>query len=843
MLKMLQKLLLTFLFVFFLILPKITLASEYLYNDEFNNFDYEKWSFNQNEGSFEIDNGIITLDSHLGSFPVMYSKFQNVFTSSGKNTLDVRFKYNSYGSMGDGISIGYTGDTIYPYYQFSLWRDLWPVFSYNDFNKAKYSYCTKFEPWKDIDDRVNVTLNNNDNDWHVLTINKINSWYQIFIDKDTNPTPIYSAYGNQCVPQNIIIGNPLSGGSTNWNSISIDYVRSYDTDNPPPTPTVIETPTPTPTPTLTPTSTPTPIPTLTPTMTPTSTPTPTPTLTPTPKRKIIIIPGLGASWNSEAMVFNTEVEDDQWKMTPFVNNYQLLIDTLKYNGLVEGQDFYVWNYDWRKPISQIVGRLDNFINKNILSGEKVVLIGHSLGGVTARLWSQNHLSDDRLDKVFSLGGPQLGAIDAYDVWNGVQIPQRDLVSNAAINLLLALQSQNQLSRLETLRSYAPVLKDLMPTFDFVKKNGVIVNINNLKSKNDYLINENKNISSLNDNYLPIVGVGVSTKEYINLGKQSIFSRLTGLWPDGDPVGYIRGNGDGTVIYKSAAFGKTPFEINSNHGEIVDKSISEIVREINLNNYGESNFKEADLSGKMLFFIGSPAYMSADCGLGVTKVSDELGFIEMSAENKPCNVKVTAIGNGGTYHLVTGKIGEEKSWQYFETEINSGESDVLILDGKTGEPIDKKNDDYWYKLLIREINQLLKKYPNNNHLKTAKESAIRKNLLMTINRVFEFRRENKEIVITNRMIDYFKELLISKYSRVDRPSTKYVWNTVSGSRKKIDTWMEMYWKLGWKPSRMMMVDYQKIGDLGEEGNEAWNSGNNASAYANSLLMSYLMERFW
>ena len=70
------------------------------------------------------------------------------------------------------------------------------------------------------------------------------------------------------------------------------------------------------------------------------------------KKKIIILPGLGASWNAGAIVYNNTVPDLAWTMTPFVNNYDSLIKTLEKGGMVENQDFYVWNYDWRRPVKR-----------------------------------------------------------------------------------------------------------------------------------------------------------------------------------------------------------------------------------------------------------------------------------------------------------------------------------------------------------------------------------------------------------------------------------------------------------------------------------------------------------
>jgi len=155
--------------------------------------------------------------------------------------------------------------------------------------------------------------------------------------------------------------------------------------------------------------------------------TPTPTLIPTPteipkKTKIFILPRLGASWNSEAIVYGQQVNNSDWKMTPFVNNYDGLVELLENNGLVKGEDFYVWNYDWRKSISNIENDFDDFVDSKSLSeNDEIYLIGHSLGGVVARLWAQDNKDDNRIKQVINLGSPNMGSLDSYSVWNGGEI--------------------------------------------------------------------------------------------------------------------------------------------------------------------------------------------------------------------------------------------------------------------------------------------------------------------------------------------------------------------------------------------------------------------------------------
>ncbi len=74
-------------------------------------------------------------------------------------------------------------------------------------------------------------------------------------------------------------------------------------------------------------------PTSLPTNTPVPTSTPTPTFVPTPsptsipRQKIVILPGFGASWNTKAIVYGTDV-GGTWHMTPFVHEYDRLINSL-----------------------------------------------------------------------------------------------------------------------------------------------------------------------------------------------------------------------------------------------------------------------------------------------------------------------------------------------------------------------------------------------------------------------------------------------------------------------------------------------------------------------------------
>ena len=469
-------------------------------------------------------------------------------------------------------------------------------------------------------------------------------------------------------------------------------------------------------------------------------------------------------------------------------------------------------------------------------------MGHSLGGLTARIWAQNHPNDPRLDKVIALGGPQQGAVDAYDAWNGVKIPQGDLVENIALHVLTELQKKNMETKIQTLRNYAPVLKDLLPTFDFARRNGSVVKAADMKSVNSYLASSNLTMGSLPGGVEAVVGIGTNTKEWVNLGKTNIFNQILGYWPDGEPISYGLNNGDGTVLLKSAGLSNGDIQLASKHSDLVTNGVGKIMEELGLE-FSPVEVKDNDLSKDLVFYIGSPAVLNINCDGGGTAVSDDSGFALIdSTNNKICQVKIVGTGSG-TYHLVTGRVGSEDSWQYFENEIGVGRSEVLNFDVSSGMPVDGQNVDYWYVLILREINLLINQYPKNAYLKLAKDAALKRNSDLLTEDIFDFRGSTKETIITGRIIDDLREILIGKYQKIDGNMAKLSWKIAEGGKGLIDTLSAMYGKSGWKPSEYMAVGYLKITELEKDGQTALANNKYGELYADLTLMSHLISHFW
>lgn len=504
-----------------------------------------------------------------------------------------------------------------------------------------------------------------------------------------------------------------------------------------------------------------PIPTETPIIEPTqiSTPTqtPTPTLTPTPtqapkKKKIFVLPGLGASWNSEAMVYGKQVNNSDWKMTPFVNNYDGVIELMEDNGLKRDEDFYVWNYDWRRSISEIENNFDSFVRSKILSAnDEIYLVGHSLGGVVARLWAQDNKSDERIKQVIDLGSPNLGSLETYSVWNGGEILEYNGISSVAFQILLGLQNKSfVISDIDKIRSFAPVAKDLLPTFDYVIKNNKTVSWNSLSFANTDLNNKNSNIRDIFGKLFLSVGVGVSTPKMIKIGSRSACDKALNLWPDGEILGIVKGNGDGTVLENSAGFGsESKTSVTSDHGAITDNSIGLIADKLGLDDSGVSfNFSD-NFKDSLVIFVGSPATAKLECGVDAYEEKD--GFIVVKGKSyNNCDLSLSPTGNG-TVHLVLGNT-KNNEWKYLEKEVTLGSEETLKVDfNNVWVADDRKNSDFLKKQIrldlgLLKLSKAVKYFDNGELTKVALA-------------VFEYRNKNKERVISQRILDNLFDLAL------------------------------------------------------------------------------------
>jgi len=407
--------------------------------------------------------------------------------------------------------------------------------------------------------------------------------------------------------------------------------------------------------------------------------------------KVIILPGLGASWNVLGALGSQDASLE-WQMPSFIKTYDNLKNEFIANGFEEGKNLFIWPYDWRQTVNQISANLDVFLSDTNItdSDDEIILIGHSLGGTVARWWYQNSYSDTRIKKVISLGSPHFGTVDAYEAWNGGKITG-DGLSSIVFNILMLLNRDLTESPASVVQRIAPIVKDLQPVTDFTYIGDQLKDFSSLIETNSGLALKNAEFDDISmSNLYTIAGTGFETKEFLRLGERSFFDKRLDIWPDGHPIDTVYSTlGDNTVLSGSARLGLNYYELTSNHGDLVTGSINQIMSILGLEDKDITNVIYDNFKDSMIFYIASPAHLEVNCGTQ-TYSSDQYGFVVVKNDSSfsGCSVRVVADRDGGNYKLVVGSSGSN-SWSVFSGQVLNGETNVYSFD-KSG--LLTKNDD-------------------------------------------------------------------------------------------------------------------------------------------------------
>lgn len=342
---------------------------------------------------------------------------------------------------------------------------------------------------------------------------------------------------------------------------------------------VVVLPPPTPIP---PTPTPTPLP---------PTPTPTPTPTPKPPEPIVLVPGMLASQNKK--VLYEDQSGGTWKFVFGGNIYKGLIQKLNQAGFTEGQNLFIAHYDWRKPVAEAAQQyLAPMIAhaKQVTGRDKVDIIAHSMGGLVARAYIQGNDYANDVDQLVMLGTPNKGAADAYVAWEGGKFPAGwDFFTRSRVEKVESAlrKSKNfpNIPRPLSFRAFFPSLKDILPTTEFVQKNGSFLPIANLTEQNSALAALNSTISQLTSkiaSFTTFAGKAETTLGTITLDTpRSPEDAALQRWRDGvpnpDPPQPNSTEGDDRVLISSALVGSNAITIpNTTHFDLPNKAQDQIL---------------------------------------------------------------------------------------------------------------------------------------------------------------------------------------------------------------------------------------------------------------------------
>lgn len=103
-----------------------------------------------------------------------------------------------------------------------------------------------------------------------------------------------------------------------------------------------------------------------------------------------------------------------------IHQYDGLLSTLRALNFQEGQNFFIFYYDWRKSNFDNAHKLKEFINGTpALRGKDIDIIAHSMGGLIAKIYVRENVSEAHVVRFISLAVPSRGSMNALaEMTNG-----------------------------------------------------------------------------------------------------------------------------------------------------------------------------------------------------------------------------------------------------------------------------------------------------------------------------------------------------------------------------------------------------------------------------------------
>ncbi|MFA6386032.1 MAG: hypothetical protein WCW29_04795, partial [Candidatus Paceibacterota bacterium] len=409
--------------------------------------------------------------------------------------------------------------------------------------------------------------------------------------------------------------------------------------------------------------------------TPTPTPVPpTPTTTPTTTERpyLVFVPGMLASWNSEALVHGKKVKNEEWKIPNSVDVYDEFLKTLYSVGYKKDKDLWVYNYDWRKNVLLNGAELKQYVLEEILKDKpadaKIALIGHSMGGLVARAAADSELIS-KISHLATFGTPHKGSVMSYPVWEGADFSDFSGLQSTLMRSYLRMNSVFFDSQVLAIHELVPSIQNLLPTWDFLKnKKGVTIKQNSLMWKNNVVTELELLLSHQSSVLHSFGGSGINTLTSYRVDKVRSNDYDYGSWTDGIPIQKEYSiEGDNTVLLDSALVeeGENRYIFNnSDHGEIVTKTASQnkLLELLDLSAFDRiENSKYKKFNRSIVVIVGSPVtFTVTDPDKNVFNPDDNLLLID---EPKSGEYKLDLVASeAGEYSVYFGRLdGSDEAW--------------------------------------------------------------------------------------------------------------------------------------------------------------------------------------
>jgi pimeloyl-ACP methyl ester carboxylesterase len=278
---------------------------------------------------------------------------------------------------------------------------------------------------------------------------------------------------------------------------------------------------------------------------------------------VIFIPGFTGSFNLPVLLDWRGPTLNGWNFPPFVDYGKTLLQTFTQAGYRRNRDLFVAFYDWRKPVEEsarnyLVPWIDRA--KKAAGADKVILIGHSMGGLVARSYIQSSAYRNDVDRLITLGTPHRGSAEAYTAWVGAE-PHADETLRTIFAVYLwylrhAHPLQTELDPVKTIHTQVPGVRDLLSIDDYLLAGNPpqLKPVTSMVSRNLWgeMVNQPASVATLTKRapVTTITGVGFNTLSTILVGPPPTDHPLR--YADGVPLTrQYDSQGDGTVLQRMA----------------------------------------------------------------------------------------------------------------------------------------------------------------------------------------------------------------------------------------------------------------------------------------------------
>ncbi len=394
------------------------------------------------------------------------------------------------------------------------------------------------------------------------------------------------------------------------------------------------------------------------------------------KTPLIILPGMFASWNKEAIIHNQIVATQDWILNPVVHEYDGIIQTLDNLGYQKNTDYFIFNYDWRKGLNSLADDFNAYVQQltNANPTTKYNLLGHSLGGLVGRIYLQKY-GVNNVNKLITIGTPHLGTANSYKPVEGGEFDTKNSLMWLGQKIILQINKDGLKTDKQIIAEKIPIAKDLLPTDDFLKKqNNQDIAISNMEIKNDTLLSYTTGFPNIFSSFQTFYGEKGDTTYGYKVTNRTLLDQLLDLYPDGRPQETINAPGDYVITSKSAGVGNNPINLNSlDHGEIIysKASIKKILDNLSIN-YQDTQVVEgssAQIFPSIIFLVMSPVSLEVEYS---GQLFPEQQGIVLINNAEFGNYVIKAKGQApGRYTILTGQlINNTDQWTRIEGEIKT-----------------------------------------------------------------------------------------------------------------------------------------------------------------------------